>query len=113
MAELLDTRTLRTLREAQGWDQQTLAQRAGVDPSVISRLERGLQEDLRVSVMVALARALGTSVESLLAAPPVPLRFGAELTAALTQLDALSRAQQHQVAALLRAYVTTLPSDSD
>src|SRR5262245_12483214 len=58
MSDILDTQALRSLREAKGWDQQTLASAAGVDPSVVSRLERGLQVDLKASVLVGLAYAL-------------------------------------------------------
>jgi len=112
MAELLDARVLRALREAQGWDQQTLAQHAGIDPSVVSRLERGLQDDLRASVLVAFARALTTPVDSLLLDIPLPPRFDPDLTAALAKLDGLSSAQQRQIAALLRAYVATIPDHS-
>ena len=83
MTELLNAETLRRLREARHWDKQTLAQHAGVDPSVISRLERGLQDDLRASVLIALARVFHTPVDALLAQPHLPLAVSAELTAAL------------------------------
>jgi transcriptional regulator with XRE-family HTH domain len=109
MAELLDVRMLRALREARGWDQQTLAREAGVDPSVISRLERGLQDDFRVSVLVALARTLAIPVDSILAEPAVTPALDAELAAIVSQLGALTSAQQRQVAAILSAYLATLP----
>jgi transcriptional regulator with XRE-family HTH domain len=109
MTALLNAETLRQLREARRWDQQTLAQSAGVDPSVISRLERGIQEDLRASVLVSLARALHTSVDSLLAEPLTPGPLTADLSAAVQHLATLSPMQQRQVAALIRAYVETVP----
>lgn len=109
MAELLNAGTLRALRESRGWDQLTLAREAGVDPSVVSRLERNLQDDLRASVLVALARAFAVPVDALLVEPAVVPPLGADLAAAIARLGALSLAQQRQVAALLTAYVQTLP----
>lgn len=109
---LLNTELLRSLREGRGWDQLTLAREAGIDPWVISRLERGLQDDMRVSVLVAVARALQTPVDLLLVEPIVTPALGAELTGAIATLAELAPAQQRQVAALLRAYVATLPEDA-
>ncbi len=110
MADIvLNTQALRALRDVRGWDQQTLAQRAGVDPSVISRLERGLQDDMRVSVLVALARTFQVSTDLLLVDPGVSPAMSADLSAAVVTLGQLSPAQQHQVAALLRAYMANLP----
>jgi transcriptional regulator with XRE-family HTH domain len=110
MADIvLNTEALRALREARGWDQLTLAQRAGVDPSVISRVERGLQDDMRVSVLVALARTFQVSTDFLLVDPVTPLAMSDDLSAAVVTLGQLSVARQRQVAALLRAYLTHLP----
>lgn len=113
---LLNPKTLRVLRAGKGWDQKTLAQAAGVDPSVISRLERGLQDDLRVSVLVGIAGALGTSVDALLSAPYG--RAGAsgvipELAGVLSELESLSEKHQRQLAAILRAYLESLPEQED
>jgi transcriptional regulator with XRE-family HTH domain len=110
MSDVIDVQVLRALREAKGWDQLTLARAAGIDPSVISRLERGTQLDLRASVLVGIARALHTSVDSLL----VPLQqqppaVALELASVIAELDQLPEAYQRHVAALLRAYLTALP----
>ena len=110
MNDVIDPQVLRALREARHWDQQTLAATAGVDPSVVSRLERGLQQDLRASVLVALARALQSPVDALLVAEdsqhqPV---FIAELTAAVQRLADLSPAHQRQLAAIVQAYLATM-----
>jgi transcriptional regulator with XRE-family HTH domain len=111
MRDVLDPQVLRSLREARGWDQLTLATTAGVDPSVVSRLERGLQQDLKASVLVALARALETPVDALLmaSAQHIPPALIAELTAAITELATLPQAQQRHVAAIVRAYLAALP----
>lgn len=108
---LLNTELLRALRVGRGWDQQTLARQAGVDPSVISRLERGLQDDMRASVLVALSRAFQIPVDLLLVEPVAPPALSPDLTAAVAALGHLSPAQQRQVAALLQAYVAHVPDD--
>src|SRR5687768_3834103 len=111
MNTLVDAQALRSLRESKRWDQQTLAHAAGIDPSVVSRLERGLQTDLKASILVALANALDVSVDALLSASgrhidgtPIP-----ELAAVMTELLQLPEPQQRQVAAILRAYLSSLP----
>ena len=110
MSDVIDSQKLRALREARGWDQHTLAQQAKVDPSVVSRLERGLQTDLHASILVALARAMDIAVDTLLARPHQPApELAAELTSAFTALSPLSPPQQRQVAAIIRAYLSTLP----
>jgi len=111
MNDVINPQVLRALREARGWDQQTLATNADVDPSVVSRLERGLQQNLRASVLVALAHALDVAVDTLLAAAHqhTSPAFVAELTAAIHGLMNLSPAQQRQVAAIVQGYVSTLP----
>lgn len=111
MSDLIDIQMLRALREAKGWDQQTLARHAVIDPSVVSRLERGMQHDLRASVLVALARALGVPVDLLLITPQqeLPPEMARELSVVLPQLVHLSAAHQLQIAALLRAYLATIP----
>jgi transcriptional regulator with XRE-family HTH domain len=106
----IDTAALRALREAHGMDQATLAARAGLDKSVISRLERGVQRDFRVSVLIRLAQVLDTSVESLLHTPYHRTRpaLGTELAAVLDQVESLSPAHQQRVASLLRWYLMEL-----
>jgi transcriptional regulator with XRE-family HTH domain len=112
MNGILDTQTLRTMREAKGWDQATLAREAGVDQSVISRLERGIQGDLRASVLISLARAFQAPVDSLLATPyPYePATLLPELARVVADLAQLEEAQQRHVAGILRAYISGLPS---
>lgn len=58
-------RRLRTLRQARGWTIDELAQRAHIGPSTISRLETGRRR-LTIEHLVALARALDTTVDELL-----------------------------------------------
>ncbi len=109
MSLVIDPQTLRALRQAHDWDQQTLARAAAVDPSVVSRLERGLQDDLDASVLVALARSLGVPVDALLAAPTARTVADVvpELAAAVAEVSHLPEAEQRHLAAMLRAYVTS------
>lgn len=106
--------TLRMLREVRQWDQQTLAHHTGIDPSVISRLERGLQNDLKASVLVKLAQTLEVSIDDLVGITShQTYEIIGELIALLPLLQQLSPAHQRQVAAILRGYLTTLPVPSD
>jgi transcriptional regulator with XRE-family HTH domain len=107
---MISGETLRTLRETKGWDQQTFAQHAGVDASVVSRLERGLQTDLKVSVLIRLAQALEVSLDALVAnsTNPPPKLIG-ELEILLPPLQQISPANQRQIAAVIRSYLETIP----
>jgi transcriptional regulator with XRE-family HTH domain len=58
---------VRQLREAKGLSQQALAVAAGLSISVVTQIEQGHREDPRVSTVVAIARALGVSVDALVA----------------------------------------------
>ena len=59
-------RRLRTLRQARGWTLDDLATRAHVGASTISRIETG-QRRLALDQLATLARALGVTVDDLLA----------------------------------------------
>ncbi len=59
-------RRLRTLRQARGWTLDDLAARAHVGASTISRIETG-QRRLALDQLVTLARALGVTIDDLLA----------------------------------------------
>lgn len=58
--------TLRQARLDRGWSQELLASYAGVHPTEVSRLERGIREP-RLSTVVQVAAALDIPVERLLA----------------------------------------------
>lgn len=68
---------IRALREAEGWSQADLAERAGVSRQLVGAVEAGRHAP-NVAAALALARALGRSVEELFAddrseGPPVPV----------------------------------------
>lgn len=56
---------LRTLRRARGWSLDELGHRANISPSTLSRLETGGRR-IAIDHLVALARALDTTVDELL-----------------------------------------------
>lgn len=63
--EAVTRRRLRSLRLARGWSLDELAKRAHIGPSTISRIETGHRR-IALDQLVALARALGTTVDELL-----------------------------------------------
>ena len=102
--------TLRALRETRGWDQQTLALRTGIDASVVSRLERGLQTDLKASVLIKLAQALDISLDALVGHQPGSTpAIVSELEILLPEIQRLPTIYQQHLAAIIRAYLVALP----
>lgn len=82
----MDARTiigwnLRRLRVAQGLSQERLALAAGIDRAYVGRVERG-SENVTISTLEAMARALAVPVAHLLVEPdgeaerPAPLKAG-------------------------------------
>lgn len=72
---------LRRLRVEQGLSQERLALAAGIDRAYVGRVERG-RENVTITTLEALARALGVAVAALFVAPepgaprPAPLPAG-------------------------------------
>lgn len=72
---------LRRLRVEQGLSQERLALGAAIDRAYVGRIERG-SENVTISTLEALAKALGVSVATLLTEPepgaptPAPLKSG-------------------------------------
>lgn len=56
---------IETLRKLRGWSQAELSRRSGVHRPTINLLERGLQNDLMLSVAMKLAHALGVDMNML------------------------------------------------
>jgi transcriptional regulator with XRE-family HTH domain len=103
----LNGEQIRLLRESKGWDQRRLAQAAGVNPSVISRLERGLQKDVMLSVTLAIAAALGVPLSTMVDEPgKAPTQeLIPELRAIVVLLAGQSEAVQKQVAGMIRGFL--------
>ncbi len=62
---------LKTARRIAGLTQQQLAEKAGVDDSLISRLERGDRKTASYESIVRIARALNVEPEELFPVPDV------------------------------------------
>ena len=54
----MDGHKLATLRREAGLSQVHLAKKTGLDPSAIAKLERGIQDNPKLSTLLALAREL-------------------------------------------------------
>jgi transcriptional regulator with XRE-family HTH domain len=117
---------LRILREERGLNQTELARLmdgigAGVDPSYLSQIESDAKMP-RLPVLVAIARALGTTTDYLLllsddpappqaqAEPETPVFFSAEADEAARLIDAMPEARRAEVLALVRVISSGLPA---
>jgi transcriptional regulator with XRE-family HTH domain len=102
------------LRRSRGWDQKTLANVSGVDAGVISRLERNLQSDFKISVVLAVAKALEVSVDTLLNYVPseddVVTPEWEVICAAIAKYPPRI---QKQAAAIMQGYLSSLREDAD
>jgi transcriptional regulator with XRE-family HTH domain len=67
---------VKRLRKAAGMTQQQLAVAAGLAVSHVAQIEQGINADPRGSTLQALARALDTTVDALLAGPSEAPRRG-------------------------------------
>jgi transcriptional regulator with XRE-family HTH domain len=110
---ILNVALIKALREQKQWEQRDLAQAASLSPSVISRLENGLQRDCKLSVAVAIARAFGVTVDTLL-----NQNFQAEspsltprLQTVLAQLSEQPTSIQNGIAGMLQGYITTISKE--
>ncbi|MFH8597515.1 helix-turn-helix domain-containing protein [Streptomyces rimosus] len=59
---------IRSLRKARGWSLDNLAERAGISPSQLSRIETGHRR-LSLDQLTAIAAALGKSLDELVESP--------------------------------------------
>lgn len=108
----INGQVIKELREMRGWGQRELATKAGINQSVLSRLERNLQDDVMFSVVAALADALGTTIDALSPTPnssegiPIP-----ELSVVLDLVVAQREEIQRQIAGVIRGYLSTMPPE--
>jgi transcriptional regulator with XRE-family HTH domain len=109
---LVNYKKIRALRESRGWDQYELAEIANINRSVVSRLERGLQNDFKLSVIISIAEALGVGINELLASyvedKQVQQLLVPNLEAVIDELKKQPAEVQHQAAGILRGYLSTI-----
>jgi len=65
MADRLAT-SLKSARERLGWSRETLAHESGLSWAAITQIESGRRREVRASSLLALASALGVTVDYLL-----------------------------------------------
>lgn len=106
----IDGKKVVVLRKQQGLDQTQLAEAAGIAQSVISRMERGMQVDYKLSVVVSIARVLGVPVDTLLADGADLNPFDPELQAIITELEKRDAQTQRIAARTLRGLLNGLDS---
>jgi transcriptional regulator with XRE-family HTH domain len=101
------------LRQKRRWSQSDLSAAAHVDHSVISRLERNLQPDCMLSIIIAIANALGVTVDELLVETEQMTlgKLSPELRAAIHQLAQKGQRIQRQAGLILDGYLASLEED--
>ena len=101
------------LRKQKGMDQKTLAEKANVNASVLSRLERNLQSDFHASIVVQIADVLEVSVDSILnrnySQDENPTQIDWQLVIEEMQKQPLDI--QKQAAYIMKGYLQTLKDD--
>ncbi len=109
----IDGGKITRLRKQKGWDQYELAAAANIAPSVVSRLERNLQADFKLSVVDAVATALNVSIDALLEprTRSESADIALELQAALDQLRMQSGRVQRHVAGIINGYLAALDEE--
>lgn len=60
---------IREVAQTQGWDQVTLALRSGLSSSTICKLWHHPEQDVRLSTLTRIARALGVKITDLIETP--------------------------------------------
>lgn len=101
---------IKLLREQRGIGLRQLASEAGIDHSVISRLERNLQNDVMLSVLASIADVFEVSLDTLTDRTNrenVPLT--PELDVLISLLGEQPKAIQVHIASIISAYLANLP----
>jgi transcriptional regulator with XRE-family HTH domain len=92
--------------------QYELAEAAQINASVISRMERELQADFKLSVVVAIAQALGVHVDELLIShqktEEIKQNFVPELETTLIELRKQPATIQRQAAGVIKGLISTI-----
>lgn len=69
MASSRIAQSLKSARQRLGWSRETLAHHSGLSSAAITQMESGRRSEVRASSLVALAGALGVSVDYLVGGP--------------------------------------------
>ena len=112
---VLDTAKIRKLRKQRGWDQREFAQNAAINPSVISRLERGMQDDFKFSIIVSIANCLGVTIDQLLKQEYQTNnpKYSTLLASSLERLSQHDTKKQNEVAGMINGFLSIIEQDFD
>ena len=110
MDSWVDGEKVAELRNQQGLGLRELAAKAGVDHSVVSRLERNIQKDCMLSAVAAIASALGVTIDDLLrnGQSAKNERLIPEFQAVINEFTQQPPKIQHQAAGILNGFLSTL-----
>lgn len=110
---VIKAKKITQLREQRGLNQYELAALAGIAPSVVSRLERDLQGDFKISVLVSVAKALNVSVDDLLIEEyqAIEPQLQAELAAVIRDLEVYPAKVQRLAAGVIRGLLLSIENE--
>lgn len=98
---------LKRIREERGISQTELAERCGISPGQISKIEIGTQKNPHLETVVAISAALGVSIEELV--------FGTEgpngMKYMLAAIESLPEQKQSTIKELIAAFVAQSTAD--
>jgi transcriptional regulator with XRE-family HTH domain len=111
---VLNVSKVRSLREQKGWEQKELAAKANVNAAVVSRLERGTQQDFKISIIASVASALNVPIDALLDehSQYSPSEITPELQSAMAHLASHPASVQNRIAAMVEAYLFALEKEA-
>ena len=97
---------MRRMRKEHNMTQEQLAEKVGVDPNSISRIERGRLIPA-LSTLIDICNALGTGADSILAAyitADTPIRW----TPLAKKLESMELEKQHKIETILNCLIETI-----
>jgi len=107
----IDGNKIAALRKQKQMDQTELANQAGIAQSVISRMERNMQVDYKLSVVIVVANVLGVGIDDLLASDAKLSNednIEPELKSILKELPTLDAKSQRIVAKTMKTLIDAL-----
>lgn len=110
---MLKHHVIQRLREQRGWDQKRLASESQVNPSVISRLERGVQQDFKLSVVLAIARALNIDISTIVQQDEYETDVVEDLQVAIRRCVIQPHTVQRQIAGMINGLLNVVEHGGD
>ncbi|MEM9955029.1 MAG: helix-turn-helix transcriptional regulator [Chloroflexota bacterium] len=115
MSTWIDGNKIAVLRKQKQMDQTELANQAGIAQSVVSRMERNMQVDYKLSVVIAVANALDVGIEDIVE-NNIHLtqedKLEPELKSLLRELPSLDGKSQRIIAKTMKTLIDALVETS-